>query len=66
VLSSAIANAEHNAGADIDDLSLSAIMSIGEAPVLKRFHARAKRPRQLASSKRNSHIIGHWSADKAR
>jgi large subunit ribosomal protein L22 len=63
VLSSAIANAEHNAGADIDDLSLSAI-DIGEAPVLKRFHARAK-GRGNRITKRNSHIMV-TVADKAR
>jgi large subunit ribosomal protein L22 len=41
VLESAIANAEHNAGADIDDLRVSAIY-VERGPVLKRFMARAK------------------------
>lgn len=41
VLESAIANAEHNHGADIDDLRISAI-DIGEGPRLKRMSPRAK------------------------
>lgn len=41
VLESAIANAEHNEGADIDELKVKAIM-VDEGPVLKRFTARAK------------------------
>ena len=41
VLDSAIANAEHNEGADIDELWVSQVM-IDEAPTLKRFRARAK------------------------
>lgn len=41
VLDSAIANAEHNNGADIDELKVSAIM-IDQGPTLKRFQARAK------------------------
>src|SRR6187455_2597999 len=40
-LESAVANAEHNHGADIDELKISAIQ-VDEAPLLKRFHARAK------------------------
>ena len=35
VLESAIANAEHNEGADIDELKVAAIM-IDEGPVMKR------------------------------
>lgn len=41
VLESAIANAEHNNGADIDDLKVSKIL-VEKGPVLKRFTARAK------------------------
>jgi large subunit ribosomal protein L22 len=41
VLESAIANAEHNAGADIDVLKVKAIM-VDQGAVLKRFTARAK------------------------
>ena len=41
VLESAIANAEHNEGADIDELKVSRIF-VDEGPVLKRFTARAK------------------------
>lgn len=41
VLESAIANAEHNNGADIDELKVSRIL-VEKGPVLKRFTARAK------------------------
>ena len=41
VLESAIANAEHNNGADIDELKVTRIF-VEKGPVLKRFHARAK------------------------
>ena len=41
VLESAIANAEHNDGADIDELKVTKIY-VEKGPVLKRFHARAK------------------------
>ena len=41
VLESAIANAEHNNGADIDELKVTSIY-VEKGPVLKRFHARAK------------------------
>src|SRR6202158_5601967 len=41
VLESAIANAEHNDGADIDTLKISTIF-VEKGPVLKRFTARAK------------------------
>ena len=54
VLESAIANAEHNLGADIDQLKIDRI-EIDEAPVLKRFAARAK-GRGNRIVKRNSHI----------
>ena len=41
VLESAIANAEHNNGADIDELKVAKII-VEKGPVLKRFTARAK------------------------
>ncbi len=41
VLDSAIANAEHNAGADIDELKVTTIC-VEKGPVLKRFAPRAK------------------------
>ncbi len=41
VLESAIANAEHNEGADIDALKVATIF-IDKGPSLKRFQARAK------------------------
>jgi large subunit ribosomal protein L22 len=41
VLESAIANAEHNEGADIDSLKVSTIF-VERGTVLKRLHARAK------------------------
>lgn len=54
VLESAIANAEHNNGADVDELSVVTI-HVEEGPVLKRFTARAKgRGNQIL--KRTSHI----------
>ena len=54
VLLSAIANAEHNDGADIDELSISTIM-VDEGPTLKRGRARAK-GRGTQILKRTSHI----------
>ena len=54
VLESAIANAENNDAADIDELRVSAV-TIGEAPTLARFRARAK-GRGNRITKRNSHI----------
>lgn len=41
VLESAIANAEHNEGADIDDLRITSL-HVEQGPTLKRFTARAK------------------------
>ncbi|MEZ5653474.1 MAG: 50S ribosomal protein L22, partial [Burkholderiaceae bacterium] len=41
VLESAIANAEHNDGADIDELKVK-IVHVEEGPSLRRFRARAK------------------------
>ena len=54
VLQSAIANAEHNFGADIDELKVSTIC-VDDAPFFTRFRARAK-GRGARISKRNSHI----------
>ena len=54
VLESAVANAEHNHGADIDELKVS-LIHVDAAPVLKRFAARAK-GRGARIVKRNSHI----------
>ncbi len=54
VLESAIANAENNDGADIDELRVSVVM-IGDAPTFSRFRARAK-GRGDRITKRNSHI----------
>ena len=54
VLESAIANAEHNEGADIDELKVAAIF-VNEARTLKRFRARAK-GRGNRILKRSSHI----------
>ncbi len=54
VLESAIANAEHNEGADVDELKVSTIYVDG-GPSLKRFHARAK-GRGVRILKRTCHI----------
>ena len=62
VLDSAIANAEHNEGADIDDLWISQIM-VDEAPLIKRFRARAK-GRGTRILKRNCHITVSVSDDE--
>ncbi|NND45369.1 MAG: 50S ribosomal protein L22 [Xanthomonadales bacterium] len=62
VLMSAIANAEHNEGADIDELKVQAIM-VDEGPTMKRGRARAK-GRGTRILKRTSHIT-LTVADKA-
>jgi len=54
VLDSAIANAENNEGADIDELKVSAIF-VDEGPTMKRIRARAK-GRASRILKRTSHI----------
>ena len=54
VLWSAVSNAEHNAGADVDELKVTRIQ-VDAAPLIKRFHARAK-GRGNRIVKRNSHI----------
>lgn len=53
-LDSAIANAEHNEGIDIDELKISAIY-VDEGPTFKRMHARA-RGRGARILKRTCHI----------
>ena len=54
ILESAIANAEHNEGADIDELKVAAIQ-VQEGPTMKRIRARAK-GRASRILKRTSHI----------
>jgi large subunit ribosomal protein L22 len=54
VLESAIANAEHNDGADIDDLKVTKIF-VDEGPSMKRIMPRAK-GRADRILKRTSHI----------
>ncbi len=54
VLESAIANAEHNHGADIDELKIAEVF-VDEGPILKRFIPRAK-GRSSSIFKRSSHI----------
>lgn len=54
VLESAIANAEHNEGADIDELKVSAVC-VDEGPSQRRWRARA-RGRVNHIEKRTSHI----------
>ena len=55
VLESAIANAEHNDGADVDELRVSSILVDAGTP-LKRFQARAK-GRGNRIIKPTSHIV---------
>ena len=55
VLESAIANAEHNDGADIDELKVKTIC-VEQAATLKRFSARAK-GRGNSISKPTCHIF---------
>jgi large subunit ribosomal protein L22 len=62
VLESAVANAEHNHGADIDELKI-ALIQVDNAPSLKRFAARAK-GRGARIVKRNSHITVSLSDGK--
>ncbi|MBF0218824.1 MAG: 50S ribosomal protein L22 [Gammaproteobacteria bacterium] len=54
VLESAIANAEHNDGADVDELKVSSIY-VDQGPVMKRMRARAK-GRGNRIVKRTSHV----------
>jgi large subunit ribosomal protein L22 len=61
VLLSAVSNAEHNEGADIDELKVSTIM-VDEGPTMKRGRARAK-GRGTKILKRTSHITVRVSDD---
>jgi large subunit ribosomal protein L22 len=54
VLESAIANAEHNEGADVDALKV-AVVQVNDGPTMKRIRARAK-GRASRIFKRTSHI----------
>ncbi|WP_089729656.1 50S ribosomal protein L22 [Candidatus Thiosymbion oneisti] len=54
VLESAIANAEHNEGADVDELKVARVQ-VNEGSVMKRIRARAK-GRAGRIFKRTSHI----------
>jgi large subunit ribosomal protein L22 len=54
VLDSAIANAENNEGADVDELKVKTI-TVDEGPTMKRIRARAK-GRASRILKRTSHI----------
>lgn len=54
LLDSAIANAEHNDGADIDELKVTTVF-VNEGPTMKRFKARAK-GRANKIFKRTCHI----------
>ena len=54
LLNSAIANAENNFGADIDELQVSSVL-IDEGPTMKRIKARAK-GRAARILKRTSHF----------
>jgi large subunit ribosomal protein L22 len=55
VVESAIANAEHNDGADIDELKVKAII-VDKGTSLKRFDARAK-GRGVKIEKQSCHIV---------
>ena len=55
VLESAVANAEHNEGADIDELKVSVVM-IDEGPSMKRMKPRA-RGRADRILRRTSHLV---------
>jgi large subunit ribosomal protein L22 len=55
VLESAIANAEHNVGADIDTLKVESVQ-VNEGPTMKRIMPRAK-GRANRIQKRTSHIL---------
>ena len=61
-LESAIANAEHNEGADVDELRVARVFVDG-GPTLKRSHARAK-GRGARIIKRTSHITVTVSDEK--
>ena len=54
ILDSAIANAENNEGADVDELKVTRVL-VDEGPTMKRIRARAK-GRASRILKRSSHI----------
>lgn len=54
VLESAISNAEHNDGADVDELRVQRI-EVNVGPTMRRFHARAK-GRGARILKRSCHV----------
>jgi large subunit ribosomal protein L22 len=62
VLDSAIANAENNNGADVDELKISEIL-VDEGPVMKRMRPRAK-GRGDRIVKRTSHVTVRVSDGK--
>ena len=62
VLDSAIANAENNDGADVDELKISEIL-VDEGPTLKRISPRAK-GRSDRILKRTSHVTVRVSDGK--
>ncbi|MBB72236.1 MAG: 50S ribosomal protein L22 [Legionellales bacterium] len=63
LLESAIANAEHNSGADIDELRVSKVF-VDEGPTMKRLKPRAK-GRSDRILKRTSHITVMVSDESA-
>ncbi|MGD9604172.1 MAG: 50S ribosomal protein L22 [Gammaproteobacteria bacterium] len=63
VLESAIANAEHNDGADVDELRVKTIM-VDEGPIMKRWMPRA-RGRANQIFKRTSHVTVEVEEGKA-
>lgn len=66
LLESAIANAEHNAGADIDDLRVKTVL-VDEAASLKRFMARAKgRGNRIVKRRCHIKIVVSDSKEKER
>jgi large subunit ribosomal protein L22 len=64
VLDSAVANAEHNNGADIDELKVAKVF-VDEGPMFKRVHARA-RGRAARILKRTCHITVMVSDNQER
>lgn len=54
ILESAVANAEHNEGVDVDELNVARI-TVDEGPTMKRWRARA-RGRASQILKRTSHV----------
>jgi large subunit ribosomal protein L22 len=64
VLESAIANAEHNDGADIDELKVTRI-NVERGTVTKRFHARAK-GRGFRITKPSCHVFITVADESAR